>query len=67
MTGREVRDLRARLGMTQEQAAKMVGISRQGWQKWEIEERDCDGTAHRLLTLLRIGRVTNVRRVLEAM
>jgi DNA-binding transcriptional regulator YiaG len=54
MTGPEVRALRARLDLTQERAAEIIGVSRQGWQKWELEERECVGAADRLLRVINI-------------
>lgn len=51
----QVRAVRERLELTQEEAGKRIGVSRQAWQKWESGERDCVGAADRLIYLMDIS------------
>lgn len=39
MTPDELRDWRARMGLTQEEAATRLGVTLRAWQHWEGAER----------------------------
>lgn len=47
-----LKTIRAQLDLTQEQAAELVGITRQGWQKLELAERKLEGMSDNLLSCL---------------
>jgi putative transcriptional regulator len=52
MTPDEVRAIRARLGLTQVELARLCGLQGRTWRRFEGGQRAIDGTASRLLRLL---------------
>jgi DNA-binding transcriptional regulator YiaG len=52
MTGKDFREKRARLQLTQAQLAKQLGVSTTAVARWEREERRVSEPVARLLTLL---------------
>jgi DNA-binding XRE family transcriptional regulator len=52
MTPHEIRTRRERLGITQSQAAHLVGVDARTWRKWECRERAMPTPVIRLLRLM---------------
>jgi DNA-binding transcriptional regulator YiaG len=45
MTAETMRAIRDRLGKTQREMARMLGVELRGYQRWELDERKIPGTA----------------------
>jgi DNA-binding transcriptional regulator YiaG len=52
MTGREVRAIRQRLGLTQRELAQTVGVERNSVTRWELGLMGIKESAARLLRIL---------------
>jgi transcriptional regulator with XRE-family HTH domain len=52
MDTKTISEIRTRLGLTQDEAAKLIGVSRQAWQKWETGERNMPKPTQYLLWLI---------------
>lgn len=56
-TAKQVRALRERLDLTQEEAAAKVGVTRRQWAAWEGGESTPSGPAAKLLDLMGDGKI----------
>ena len=63
MTPEELERLRARLGLTQAQAAHRMGVHERTWRKWAAGERKIPAPVAKLLRLMITGQATN--RIIE--
>jgi len=59
MTPEELEKLRARLGLTQAQAAYRLGVHERTWRKWARGERKIPPPVAKLLRLMITGQATN--------
>lgn len=50
-TSQEIRDARALLGITQDQAAQMLHVARRTYQDWESGKAGCPGAAWELMQI----------------
>lgn len=60
MTGQELKQLRARLGLTQQTLADKIGVWRNTVARWETETRKIPAPVIRLLQLLEAGQNNEV-------
>ena len=51
MTGRQLRNLRKRLGWTQEKAAEVCGVTVRTWARWEAGDHRVPESVARLLEM----------------
>jgi DNA-binding transcriptional regulator YiaG len=65
MTPTQILRWRTRLGMTQADAASLIGVSGAGWRKWEAGTREIPTPVERLLRL--VETLPGAREALERM
>lgn len=65
MTPNRIRSWRLRLGLTQADAAALIGVSPAGWRKWEAADRGIPPPVERLLRL--VESLPGAREALEQM
>jgi len=65
MTPEEIRSIRRHMGLTQEEAAHMIGVHPRTWRKWECDERSISPAVERLLGLMTRGLTEKQRRFIE--
>ena len=55
--GKRLVAIRAKLGLTQAEAAAKICVSRESWQSWETGRRTPNGSALKLLQMLEAGQL----------
>lgn len=65
MSPEQLREWRARLGFTQGECARLIGVDHRSWQRWELGERHVPPPVQRLLHLIECqpGALARLRRL----